>query len=89
MRLDAPEPTTKYGFFLSAATPAMAMAAPEFTPPISMSTLFTSNHSRALAAAMSGLFWWSAVTSSIFLPSMAPPMSAMAMRIASAPAGPS
>jgi hypothetical protein len=32
-----------------------------------------SNHSRALAAATSGLFWWSATSTSIFLPATVPP----------------
>ena len=48
-----------------------------------------SNHSRALAAATSALFWWSANSTSIFLPLIAPPKSAIAILIASTPAGPS
>ena len=67
----------------------MASAALELVPPISMSRPFWSNHSRALAEAMSALFWWSAVISSIFRPSIAPPISSMAMRMASTPPGPS
>ena len=77
------------GFFFSCATLAIARLVPELVPPISMSTPCVSNHSRALAAATSGLFWWSATSTSIFLPATAPPMSAIAIRIASAPAGPS
>ena len=48
------------GFFFSAATLAMARLVPELVPPISMSRPWVSNHSRALVAATSGLFWWSA-----------------------------
>ncbi|KAG1241477.1 hypothetical protein G6F65_023463 [Rhizopus arrhizus] len=77
------------GFFLSAATLDMASAVLELVPPISMSRPRWSNHSRALADAMSALFWWSAVRSSIFLPLISPPISSMAILMASAPPGPS
>src|SRR6185369_7003387 len=77
------------GFFFSAATLDMARAVPELVPPISMSSPCVSNHSRALVAATSGLFWWSADNTSIFLPLMAPPMSAMAILMASTPPWPS
>ena len=77
------------GFFFSAATLAIASAVPELVPPTSMSMPCWSNHSRAFAAATSGLFWWSATSTSTFLPLTAPPMSATACRIISAPAGPS
>ncbi len=43
-------------FFFSAATFAIARLVPELVPPISMSRPWVSNHSRALAAATSGLF---------------------------------
>jgi hypothetical protein len=52
--------STMKGFFFSAATLAMARLVPELVPPISMSRPWVSNHSRALAAATSALFWWSA-----------------------------
>src|SRR5256714_2568338 len=77
------------GFFFSCATLAIARLVPELVPPISTSTPCWSNHSRALAAATSALFWWSATSTSTFLPATALPMSAIAMRMASAPAGPS
>ena len=60
IRMAVAAPTTMKGFFFSAATLAMASAVPELVPPISMSTPCVSNHSRALAAATSALFWWSA-----------------------------
>src|SRR5690606_2086503 len=77
------------GRFFSAATLAMARLVAEFVPPTSMSRLFWSNHSLARAEATSALFWWSATSSSIFLPLISPPASAIAMRMASAPPGPS
>ena len=46
-------------------------------------------HSRIFDDAMSALFWWSAKTSSIFLPGNSFCMSAIAMRIASTPPCPS
>ena len=46
------------------------------------------NHSRALAAAMSGLFWWSAERTSIGLPSTSPPKSSTAIRAAATLPGP-
>jgi hypothetical protein len=49
-----------------------------------MSTLPWSNHSRARLAAMSGLFWWSAATSSMGAPSTLPPISSMAICAATA-----
>ena len=45
------------------------------------STFCVSYHSRARAA-MSALFWWSATSRSIFLPSTWPPKSAMAISAA-------
>ena len=89
MSAEVAAPTEMKSFFFSCATLAIARPVPELVPPISMSTPCVSNHSRALAAATSGLFWWSATSTSIFLPATAPPMSAIAIRIASAPAGPS
>lgn len=47
-----------------------------------MSTLPWSNHSRARLAATSGLFWWSAATTSTGLPSTLLPISSAAMRAA-------
>ena len=47
------------------------------------STPSLSNHCGRWLEPISGLFWWSALISSIFLPATVPPKSAMAMRAAS------
>src|SRR3989344_3380605 len=57
-----------YTRFFSAATLADARAVPELVPPNSMVRPWVSIHSRALEAAMSALFWWSAVSSSMGMP---------------------
>ena len=57
---EVPPPTEMMILCFSAATLAMARLVPELVPAISMSTPLVSNHSRALEAATSGLFWWSA-----------------------------
>src|SRR5471030_1437329 len=75
--------------FLSAATLAIARLVPELVPPISMSTPCWSNHSRALEAATSALFWWSAEMNSTRLPGTTTPASAIAILTASAPPCPS
>ncbi len=49
------------GRFFSLAMPAMARFVPELVPPISSARFWLSIHSRALEAATSALFWWSAV----------------------------
>ncbi|MNQ77017.1 hypothetical protein D3C85_918720 [compost metagenome] len=54
-----------------------------------MFTPFWSSHSRARDDAMSARFWWSATSTSTFLPATTPPRSATAILIASAPPGPS
>ncbi|MCY1374035.1 hypothetical protein D9M69_613470 [compost metagenome] len=86
---EAPALTTKNGVFFSSATFAIASAAAEFAPAISMFTPFWSSHSRAREEAMSARFWWSATRTSTFLPATTPPRSATAILIASAPPGPS
>src|SRR3954462_8631822 len=77
------------GRFFSWATPAIARLVPELVPPISMARFWLSIHSRALEAATSALFWWSAVSSSIGRFRPLPPKSSIAHLIISAPAGPS
>ena len=67
----------------------MARLVPELVPPISMARFWLSIHSRALEAATSALFWWSAVSTSIGRFSTLPPKSCTAHLIISAPAGPS
>src|SRR5690606_28647553 len=68
--------------FLSAATLTTASATDELVRSVIMSTRFTSNHSRALLAAMSALFWWSASRTTIGRSRTLPPMSSTAMRTA-------
>ncbi|MNU44396.1 hypothetical protein D3C71_332110 [compost metagenome] len=79
----------KYTRFFSAATLASARPTPELVPPKTMLRPCVSIHSRAFEAAMSGLFWWSTVSSSTGLPAALPPKSSMAIWIASAPFLPS
>src|ERR1035438_2010159 len=76
------------GTFLAAATLAMARDTPVFEPPRTMVRPFWSAHSRNFEAPMSGLFWWSVVSSTIFLPSTLPPKSAIAILAASMPPWP-
>ena len=52
------------------------------------STLSTSNHWRAILEPTSGLFWWSATTTSTFMPFFAAPKSSTAMRAATTEPGP-
>ncbi|EES94147.1 hypothetical protein HMPREF0776_1227, partial [Staphylococcus aureus subsp. aureus USA300_TCH959] len=78
VRSEAPAPMAMKGFFFSAATPAMARLVDELVPAMMTSTFCSSNHSRTRAEATSALFWWSADTTSIFLPLMAPPASSIA-----------
>ena len=59
--------------FFSLATPAMARPQAEFTPSTIMSTPSRSHHSRAMLAAMSALFWWSAEMTST-CKALPPPM---------------
>ena len=66
-----------------------ASAAAELVPPTSIAMFCVSYHSRALAAAMSALFWLSATSSSTGWPLTLPPKSSMAIWIAMAPFLPS
>ncbi len=70
------------------ATSSTASAGAETATSMIASTFPVSNHSRALLEAMSALFWWSAVNSSIFLPSTWPPKSSMAIWMAATLPGP-
>ena len=67
----------------------MARLVDELVPAMMTSTFCSSNHSRTRAEATSALFWWSAETTSIFLPLIEPPASSIAMRTASRPPLPS
>jgi hypothetical protein len=83
-----PGPESRVMRFFSAATGMTAMAVPLFTMSTAMSTWFSSNHFRAVLEAMSGLFWWSAETTSTGLPSTFPPKSATAILTARTEPGP-
>ena len=52
------------------------------------STLSTSYQVRAIVEPTSGLFWWSAETTSTFMPLRAAPKSSIAMRAATTEPGP-
>src|SRR5215213_8907039 len=52
------------------------------------STCCVSSHWRTMLDPMSGLFWWSAATTSMGLPSTVPPKSSTAMRAATTDPGP-
>ena len=70
-------------FFLSLDRPWTARATEEVVSSMIASTPSRSYHCRAIAEAMSGLFWWSAVRISIGTLPILPPMSSTAMRAAS------
>ena len=57
-----------------------ASATDEVVSSVIMSTPSASYQRRAIEVARSGLFWWSAVTISIFWPSTSPPKSSIAIR---------
>ncbi len=69
------------GIASARATFDMAMLTPVFEPPSTMVRPLWSAHSRNFDAPMSGLFWWSVVSTVIFLPRTVPPKSAIAMLI--------
>ncbi len=70
-------------FFFSLDRPWTASATEEVVSSMIASTLSRSYHCRAMPEAMSGLFWWSAETSSIGAPSTVPPKSSTAILAAS------
>ena len=70
-------------FFFSFERPCTASATDEVVSSMMASTLSTSYHLRAIVSAVSGLFWWSAVTISIGAPSTLPPKSSAAILAAS------
>src|SRR5450830_438334 len=74
--------------FFSPATLPTAIATLEVGTSTIMSTPSVSYHSRALVAPTSGLFWWSADTISIGLPSTLPPNSCAAICAATREPGP-
>ncbi len=68
VRREVAAPTTMMGRFFSVATLAAANCAAELVPPMITSAPDWSIHSRTFDEEMSALFWWSAKTTSIFLP---------------------
>src|SRR5712692_4410677 len=65
-----------------------ASATPELGTSTIRSTLSTSYHCRAMAEPTSALFWWSAATTSTFMPLAAAPKSSTAIRAATTEPGP-
>src|SRR6185437_5530204 len=63
-----PAPELSMMLFFSFTTLLTASATPEFSTSTNTSTLSVSIHRRAIPVAISGLFWWSAETTSIFQP---------------------
>ena len=76
-------PTTMSIFFFSLDSSCIASATDEVVSSVIMSTPSTSYQRRAIEVARSGLFWWSAETTSIFWPSTSPPKSSIAILAAS------
>ena len=76
-------PTTMSIFFFSFDSSCTASATDDVVNSVIMSTFSVSYQRRAMAPARSGLFWWSAVTISIFWPSTLPPKSSTAIWAAS------
>src|SRR4029078_6807633 len=88
VRSDAAAPDTMNSLFLAAATELTARATPEFGTSMIMSTLSTSNHWLAMVVPTSGLFWWSALTSSPFTSLLLAVKSAIAILAAATEPGP-
>src|SRR5215813_13271878 len=88
VRSDAAAPETMNSLFLLAATWLTASATPEFGTSMIMSTLSTSYHWLATLEPMSGLFWWSALTSSTLMSLLVAVKSAIASFAAAVEPGP-
>jgi hypothetical protein len=80
--LVAPGPLSMMTLSAALATPIAESAGLEAATSISAVTWSTSNHLRAMEAARSGLFWWSAISTSIGRPRTLPPKSSTAIRAA-------
>lgn len=74
--------------FFSLTRLLTASATPEFGVSVIMSTFSTSIHCRAILTPMSGLFWWSPESRSIFQPLAWSPGSAIAIFAATTEFGP-
>ena len=82
----APETTST--LFFCRVTSFTARAAAEFGTSKTASTPSVSNHWRAMLAAVSGWFWWSAPTTSTGTPLTLPPKSRTASSAATTPPWP-
>src|SRR5262245_19613409 len=65
VRLEAAAPETRKTLFFSLVMVLTASATDEVATSTTTSTLSTSNHCRTILEPTSGLFWWSANTTSI------------------------
>ena len=88
VRRDVAAPVTMVILFFSLPSACTASATEEFRFSTVMSTPSRSNHCWVTFLAMSGLFWWSALTTSMFLPKILPPKSCTARRAAAKAPGP-
>ena len=74
--------------FFSLTRLLTASATPEFGVSAIASTFSVSIHCRAMLTPMSGLFWWSPLTTSIFQPFLVRPESSTAILTATTELGP-
>ena len=88
VRSDVAGPEASITLFLSRAIWLTASATAEFVTSATASTRSMSNQRRAMAAARSGLFWWSATSTSGAQPRAAKPASPKASRAATTEPGP-
>ena len=82
VRSDAAAPETRNTLFLSRTISLTASATEDVGTSTITSTLSTSIHVRTTFEPTSGLFWWSALTISTFMPLAAAPKSSTAIRAA-------
>src|SRR6266446_8776319 len=88
VRSEAAAPETMNTLFLLLAIWLTASATPEFGTSITRSTFSTSNHWLTTLEPMSGLFWWSVLTSSTLMSLLAAVKSAIASLAAAVEPGP-
>ena len=82
VRSELAAPELRNTLFFSRVIWLTASATDEFGTSTIMSTPSWSYHCRAMLEPMSALFWWSANTTSIFMPLAAAPKSSIALRAA-------
>ena len=88
VRSDVAAPEMMKALPFSRVSWLMASATDEVGTSKIASTLSTSYQVRAMVEPTSGLFWWSAETTSTFMPLRAAPKSSTAMRAATTEPGP-